>query len=98
MAIKVLIIRTVPQGKLRDMVHFLKKMRSLASAQPGYISGETLKSFDRPDAFLVISSWQSPEDWEKWLLSSERQEIQSQIDGLLGGNTTYEMFHYGLSE
>jgi heme-degrading monooxygenase HmoA len=98
MAIKVLIMRTVPQSKVKDMVHLFKKMRSLASAQPGYISGETMKSFDRPDSFLVISSWQSADAWEKWLLSAERQEIQNQIDDLLGGKTTYEMFHYGLSE
>lgn len=98
MAIKVLIMRTVPQSKAREMIPLFRKMRALASSQPGYISGETLKSFDRPDAFLVISTWQSPDDWEKWLLSNERQEIQSQVDTLLGGKTTYEMFHYGIAE
>ncbi|MBC2712215.1 MAG: antibiotic biosynthesis monooxygenase [Desulfosarcina sp.] len=50
---------------------------------------------DRPDVFLVISTWESAEDWEKWLLSKERQAIQAEIDALLGGNTRYEMFHYG---
>lgn len=98
MAIKVLIIRTVPQSKAKEMIQLFRKMRSLASAQPGYISGETMKSSDRPDVFLVISTWQSPDDWEKWLLSNERQQIQNQIDALLGGKTEYEMFHYGVAE
>lgn len=98
MAIKVMIMRTVPANKGKEMIHLFRQMRSLASAQPGYISGETMKSYDRPDVFLVISTWQSSDDWEKWLLSSERQKIQNQIDALLGGKTEYEMFHYGVAE
>jgi heme-degrading monooxygenase HmoA len=98
MAIKILITRTVPQDKAREMLTLFRKMRSLAVVQSGYISGETLKSSDRPDVFLVISTWQSPEDWEKWLLSKERQAIQDSIDVLLGGNTSYEMFNHNLRE
>ncbi|MFZ7126884.1 MAG: antibiotic biosynthesis monooxygenase family protein [Desulfobacterales bacterium] len=98
MAIKVLIMRKVPEDKVKEMVPLFAKMRSLANAQSGYISGETMKSFDRPDMFLVISTWKTAADWEKWLLSSERQSIQSRIDELLGGKTEYEMFHYGLAE
>jgi heme-degrading monooxygenase HmoA len=98
MAVKVLITRTVPARQVKEMAQLFKQMRSLASVQPGYISGETLKSSDRPDVFLVISTWQSPKDWEKWLLLAERQQIQAQMDALLGGKTTYEMFHYGLAE
>lgn len=98
MAIKILITRTVPPDKARSMLTLLRDMRSLAVGQPGYISGETLKSNDRPDVYLVISSWKSPEDWEKWLLSTDRQAIQDEIDLLLGGKTNYEMFHYSLRE
>ena len=79
------------------MLTLFREMRSLAASQPGYISGETLKSSDRPDVFLVISTWESSEGWEKWLLSKERQIIQEKIDTLLGGKTSYEMFHYGFS-
>ena len=96
MSIKVLITRSVPPDKARDMLQLFREMRSLATAQPGYISGETLKSNDRPDVFLVVSTWESAEDWERWMLSKERQAIQAQIDALLGGNTAYEMFHYSL--
>lgn len=95
MTVKVLITRTVPADKGRDMLRLFKEMRSLAADQPGYVSGETMKSSDRPDIYLVISTWETPEDWEKWLLSKARQRIQAQIDALLGGNTNYELFHYG---
>jgi heme-degrading monooxygenase HmoA len=98
MSIKVLIKRTIPPGKARDMLNLFMEMRSLASGQDGYISGETLKSSDRPDVFLVISTWASDNDWENWLKNKDRQEIQNRIDTLLGGNTSYEMFHYGLRQ
>jgi len=98
MSVKVLIKRTVPQEKSREMLNLFKEMRSLATGQDGYISGETLKSTDRLDVFLVISTWTSSNDWENWLKNKARQEIQSKIDALLGGNTSYEMFQYGLRE
>ncbi len=98
MSVKVLITRTVPRDKGRQMLQLFKEMRSLATAQAGYISGETMKSSDRPDVFLVISTWESASDWEKWLLSKERQAIQEKMDALLGGKTHYEMFHYGFKE
>ena len=98
MSVKIIITRSVPEDKAREMIPLFRKMRALAIKQPGYISGETLKSSDRPDTFIVISSWQTAEDWEKWLLSKERREIQEKVDTLLGGKTEYEMFHYGFSE
>jgi heme-degrading monooxygenase HmoA len=98
MAIKVLIKRSVPESKAKEMIPLVRQLRILATTQPGYISGETLKSFDVPDTFLVISTWQSSGAWEKWLLSKERQQIQENIDSLLGGKTEYEMFHYGFTE
>ena len=98
MAVKILIKRKVPLDKARKMIPLVKQMRSLANNQPGYISGETLKSLDQPDTFLVISTWQSSDDWGKWLLSKERQGVQEKIDALLGGKTEYEIFYYGFTE
>jgi len=98
MAVKVIIKRVVPKEKAREMIPLFRQMRALATNQSGYISGETLKSMDRPDVFIVISTWQSSDYWGKWLVSKERQEIQDKIDALLGGKTEYEMFHYGFTE
>jgi heme-degrading monooxygenase HmoA len=95
MNVRVLIKRVVPRDKAKEMIPLFRQMRQMAMNQPGYISGETLKSLDRPDVFMVISTWQSAEDWEKWLLSKVRQEVQEKIDELLGGKTEYEMFQIG---
>jgi heme-degrading monooxygenase HmoA len=57
-----------------------------------------MKNLERPDEFLVISTWETSDDWRSWLESSERREVQSQIDKLLGGKTEYEIYHYGFVE
>jgi len=98
MAVKVIIKRSVPEDKARSMVPLFRKMRSLAMNQDGYISGETLRNINNPEEFIVISSWQSSEAWVRWLKSSERQSIQGEIDALLGGQTQYEIYHYGFAE
>ena len=98
MTIRILIKRTVPEDKARDLIPMFKNIRQLAVQQEGYISGETLRNYNNPEEFLIISSWQSVSDWEKWLKRKERQEIQDKIDQLLGGKTRYDVFHYGFAE
>ena len=98
MAVKILIKRDVPLDKAKAMIPLFRQMRASAATQPGYITGETLRSLDKPEEFMVISTWQSSDDWEKWLQSKERNEVQGKIDDLLGGETKYEIYHYGFSE
>ena len=98
MAVKVIIKRRVTDLKSREMIPLFRKMRSLAMNQEGYISGETLRNLNDPEDFIVISNWQSSDDWVRWLKSADRKGVQNQIDLLLGGQTQYEIYHYGFSE
>lgn len=96
MAVKVFIKRKVAQGKQEELLELIKRLRSLAVGQPGYISGETLWSASAPDISMVvvISTWASVEDWEAWKSSKDRRDLQARIDGLLGQETTYDTYHY----
>ncbi len=94
MLVKVLIKRSVTREKEAALVDLITQLRTLASRQPGYVSGETLRNAENPDEYLVISTWQSMEDWKKWFDSKERSSIQDKIDGLLGKKTAYEVFQY----
>ena len=98
MAVKILIRRKVPENKARQMIPLFREMRTLANEQPGYITGETMRNLEKPDEFLVISTWETSYDWKQWEQSDERQQIQSKRDALLGGKTDYEIFHYGFAE
>jgi heme-degrading monooxygenase HmoA len=98
MTVKVIIRRIVPEHRVEDLEPLLKELRIRAMRQPGYISGETLRRLDKPDEFLVIGTWSSAEDWNRWAKSQERNEVQGKIDTLLGGKTEYGIFYYGLSK
>ncbi len=98
MAVKVVIRRVIPEHRVDDLMPLLKKLRARATLQPGYITGETLRRIDKPDEFLVISTWRSAQDWDKWARSQERNELQGKIDTVLGGKTEFGIFHQGFSE
>ena len=98
MAVKVLIKRKISQDQAKALIPLVRQMRASAATQAGYITGETLRSLDNPEEFLVISTWQSSGDWKNWLKSEDRKKVQDKIDDLLGGETKYEIFHYGFSE
>ena len=92
MAVKVLIKRKVADKQAPELEALLRKMRALTLNQKGYISGETFTRVDEPGVSMVISTWQSIDDWRAWTLTKERIEVQEKIDKLLGGTTTYEIF------
>jgi len=94
MAVKIIINRKVSKEKEEELRPLLIQLRALATAQPGYISGETLRNIDRPEEYLVISTWQSVENWKTWASSKERSGIQEKIDSLLGTKTEYNLYLY----
>jgi heme-degrading monooxygenase HmoA len=95
MAVKILIKRRLPLEKAQYIVSIFRQLRMLAIEQEGYISSETLRSMENPREFLVISTWRSLEDWQRWFNSSQRKELHSKVDPLLEGGTTYEVYQYG---
>ena len=95
MAIKVIITRKVGKGKEKDLLPLLMELRTKAINQNGYISGETLKGISDPDEFMVISTWNSFEEWKAWDDNPERGEIQAKIDAILEQKTVAKAYLYG---
>ena len=95
MAVKIIINRRVAKDKEPELLPLLIQLRTLATAQPGYISGETLRNMDDPEESLVISTWNSVEDWKDWFSSKQRAEVQEMIDNLLEVDTEYKACLYG---
>ena len=94
MLVKVLIKRRVTQEKEAALLDLITQLRTHASKQPGYISGETMRHVSNPEEYLVISTWDSLEDWERWVASPPRKALQDKIDALLGRKTSYDIYHY----
>ncbi len=92
MPIQVIIKRKWQTDNPEALFPLLTEIRSLAQKQPGYISGETLRSLDDPEDYMVVSKWETADDWQKWLQSKERRDLQGQVDSLIGEKTFYEIF------
>ena len=94
MAIEVLIRRRFVKEKEAALAPLVVRLRSLALAEPGYISGETLKCIDPAgeEEYLVRSTWRSVEDWRAWLHSETRTAIQKEIDAITGEATEYRIY------
>ncbi len=101
MSIRVLMIRKMPRlyggmeaNLLPQLNTLLIEARQLAFSQPGYISGETMRNIADPYEYLVISTWKSVEDWERWYAKKEREIIEGKIDAILGAPTEYRVYSY----
>ncbi len=94
MAVKVFIKRKCPKDKERELSRFIKEIRRRVPEQPGYISGEYLKSIDDTNEIVAISSWYTLESWQAWFECEERKEIQSRIDSIPGVTTEYCIYRY----
>ncbi|MBW2432999.1 MAG: antibiotic biosynthesis monooxygenase [Deltaproteobacteria bacterium] len=94
MTVKIVIKRIVPKNKESSLLPLIKALRIATTKQDGYISGETLQRIDKPGETVVVSTWESAEDWNRWVRNPERIQLQEQIDTLLGKETEYTMFSH----
>ncbi len=92
MPVQVIIKRKWLVDKPGELLPLLTELRSLAKEQPGYISGETLRSLDDPEDFMVVAKWETVDDWQKWFQCKQRRDLQGRVDSLIGEKTFYEVF------
>ena len=85
--VKVLMERTIRGQNVSQIVRLLRQLRVLAMQQPGYISGETLHGVDDPNFYVVISTWESLDQWRNWYNNPERQKLSAEIDTYLESPT-----------
>ena len=59
MPVQVIIKRKIHVDNPKALIPLLTELRDHAKAQPGYISGQTLKNIDLPEEYLVVSTWET---------------------------------------
>ena len=93
MAVSIIIQRTVKNDKVAEkLVPLIIQLRSRAMSQPGFLTGQTFSCLDCQGEYLVISTWNRLEDWNRWMHSEERKSIQNQVDELLEEKTLYRYY------
>ena len=92
---KILIKRKFKKGKKKEIISLLKELRTGALSQPGYISGQTLASYDDPQTLLVIGTWQDMQSWHKWRENDTRTTLERMLETYQEGSTEYQEFILG---
>jgi heme-degrading monooxygenase HmoA len=83
MTVRIIIEREVEQGQEARLRQLMTLARTKAIKAKGYISGETLRALDDPNKFVVLSNWNSAEDWKAWEKDPERAKLQEELAPLL---------------
>ncbi|MCP3941987.1 MAG: antibiotic biosynthesis monooxygenase [Desulfobacteraceae bacterium] len=93
MAVSIIISRLVQnQTMATQLAPLIVQLRSKATVQPGFLTAQTFSCLDCEGEYLIISTWNTLEDWNKWMHNPERLAIQSQVDELLGEKTRYRYY------
>lgn len=96
MLVKILIKRRFQKGKVKEISSILRDFRAGAMDRPGYVSGETLVSYDDPQNVLVIGTWQDMESWLAWKDNPKRKEFEAMLEIYQESPTSYEAFMLGV--
>ena len=95
MTINVLITRRFKPDFLHEALSHNAQLRALATVQEGYLHGKSLVSRQDPQRVVVISSWQSIEDWENWYGTDIRRDYYKKLRMALEEPESVEVFDVG---
>jgi len=73
--ITVLIERHIAPGMASTYESFARQIIQATVSMPGFISGESLKVIDSPETRYIVVKMQTISDWQRWLVSPQRQEL-----------------------
>ena len=94
--IRVLIERNIAEGLELYYDCTVKRMVSQVVKAPGCIAGESLMDAKNTQRRIVMSKWDTIEDWDNWFHSVERKQVVAEISPLLEGGeriTMLELTH-----
>ena len=91
MSVKVIIERQFKHAPQPGDFQIINKIRHTALLQKGYITGETLVATEN-SSIVVLSTWASLADWERWADSRERMELEHELRPYLTGPSKTNVF------
>lgn len=92
MQVKIISRRVFKMNQKDRLVPLLKKLREHAETQQGFISRGTYSSLNDPGEYIVISEWESADQWIEWMNLPEIRDIQGHIDSLIGEKTFFDVY------
>ncbi len=92
MLVRVLIERHIKEGHEAEAADMILEMRKQATSFPGYVSGVTLTDTADARTIVIVSTWHSREEWQKWDSSEEHRAAAKNIDPLLDAPISVRTF------
>ena len=92
MLVRVLIERHFKKERESEGVDKILEMRKLATASPGYVSGETLTHTDDPCTIIIVSTWHSKGEWEHWEASDQHRRLATAMQPWLDQPPSVRIF------
>jgi heme-degrading monooxygenase HmoA len=81
--IRVLIERHVAEDLIGHYEKAARDTLQLAMGAHGFISGEVLKNAYDPNHRLVVATYRTLQDWQRWASSPERKEMMEALGPML---------------
>ncbi len=78
--------------KTKQLKPLLKELRKKSQKQPGFLSRTTYSNVGDPGELIVLSEWESMEDWMRWMENKEAKELQWKVDSIIGEKTSFEIY------
>ena len=88
--IKVVVEHIVKKG--RDISPLLLELRAAAIQYPGYVSAENLLNAEDSSKIVMVSTWQTIEDWREWEKSRVRTTLYQKSEALLVAEPRVEIY------
>ncbi|PCH51241.1 MAG: antibiotic biosynthesis monooxygenase [Cellvibrionales bacterium] len=81
--ITVIIERHIARDMSSTYESFAKQIIQATVSAPGFISGESLRGLDDPNARYIVVKMNNKSNWLQWLQSKERRELVALVSPLL---------------
>ena len=100
--ISVIIEREVAEGLEEFYETAVANLLGAMANAHGYLSGESLVEIHRPNRYIVVTRWIDESAWNRWYMSSERQQMLDAIRPFLLHEEKFTLlrqliFHQGQS-
>jgi heme-degrading monooxygenase HmoA len=69
-------------GTGRDWEAVMRRRLSAARKQPGWVGGQLLRAVDKEDKRVIVGTWRTTADWERWHHDPQFAETRQRLDGL----------------
>lgn len=71
------------EGSEQDWDAAMRERMAQAKKQPGWVGGQMLQPEDDPIKRVIVGTWQSRDDWEKWHEDPRFEETREELEGLV---------------